>query len=671
MNFKSKQIMIFLLLIIAACAGCSRNQKIEIINQIDHSYLPFDSLEYFPTFKYYAAKSQADLSKKLYLLSGRGRKPFAYELFISEEGNVEKVFVHQSAGKLADEKISELFKGYYGGTAKYSDRNVKYRTIIKNDFIFGKARDFNSEPGIEIISQDDNQYPITCESTVYNPGQKIDGFNFQYGKGAVVFRYNEKIISQILGEGIQTFFYKLFVNESGQIKKVKIMQGMGKVLDSLLISELPLSQIQVIDKSNKESKFSFTWNLQLTIQSDSIVMMTERVINNITIESNLDKLYANKIELINSTDNAYIKLEMLDTPGKDLMMSNYYPLTGLTASFDEKLIPKNFEDRRYEYVLFINELGLVDKLFIKRGFNKNVDNTVAEELRYAVFPIAKLAGQKAKYRGTYHLHFHKGLDKKSYAGFLFLFDERMQRNIYDLPSNYEEKDFIVLPEILPSPIGGMNKIAELVRYPVYAKKDNVEGRVLVKAFVDKGGNVAGVQVLQAIGYGCEQAAVDAIKQTKFTPGKNNNTPVKSILIIPVEFQLGDKIKISEAAHEEIKANEKIKIHENQKLTSNEFELDYFIQVECMPTIIGGVEALKQRIVYPDEAKKARIEGKVYMTIFIDEIGNVTHTELVKGIGGGCDEAAIDAIKKVKFEPGRHKGKAVKVQVTIPVLFKLK
>ncbi len=45
-------------------------------------------------------------------------------------------------------------------------------------------------------------------------------------------------------------------------------------------------------------------------------------------------------------------------------------------------------------------------------------------------------------------------------------------------------------------------------------------------------------------------------------------------------------------------------------------------------------------------------------------------KIIKGIGAGCDEAAIDAVKQTKFTPGKQKGKPVKVQVSIPIVFKL-
>jgi len=100
------------------------------------------------------------------------------------------------------------------------------------------------------------------------------------------------------------------------------------------------------------------------------------------------------------------------------------------------------------------------------------------------------------------------------------------------------------------------------------------------------------------------------------------------------------------------------------------EKKYLIEVDAMPSPIGGMYEVQEKIKYPEIAKRAGIEGRVFVKAFIDEEGNVAGTEVMKGIGAGCDEAAIHAVENTKFKPGRQKGKAVKVQVTVPILFKL-
>jgi TonB family protein len=98
--------------------------------------------------------------------------------------------------------------------------------------------------------------------------------------------------------------------------------------------------------------------------------------------------------------------------------------------------------------------------------------------------------------------------------------------------------------------------------------------------------------------------------------------------------------------------------------------NYLVLVDKMPELIGGIKGLQEKIHYPEIARRAGIEGKVYILTYIDENGNITKALVIKGIGGGCDEAALNAVKESKFIPGEQKGKRVKVQVTVPVLFKL-
>lgn len=100
------------------------------------------------------------------------------------------------------------------------------------------------------------------------------------------------------------------------------------------------------------------------------------------------------------------------------------------------------------------------------------------------------------------------------------------------------------------------------------------------------------------------------------------------------------------------------------------EPEIFVTVEQMPELIGGIAELQRHVRYPEIARKAGIEGRVVVQFVIDEQGNVVNPFVVRGIGGGCDEAAIEAVKRVRFTPGMQRGRPVKVQYTIPVQFRL-
>ncbi|MBI4417468.1 MAG: energy transducer TonB [Ignavibacteriales bacterium] len=98
--------------------------------------------------------------------------------------------------------------------------------------------------------------------------------------------------------------------------------------------------------------------------------------------------------------------------------------------------------------------------------------------------------------------------------------------------------------------------------------------------------------------------------------------------------------------------------------------EYFVAVEEMPEPIGGLAAIQRNVVYPEIARRAGVQGRVYVLAFVNEQGDATRVEILRGIGAGCDEAAAKAVRNAKFIPGKQRGKPVKVRVSIPIRFEL-
>lgn len=98
---------------------------------------------------------------------------------------------------------------------------------------------------------------------------------------------------------------------------------------------------------------------------------------------------------------------------------------------------------------------------------------------------------------------------------------------------------------------------------------------------------------------------------------------------------------------------------------------YLPFAEQMPEPIGGIESIYKKITYPDAARSSRLEGKVYVQVFVDESGNVNDVKVLKDIGLGCGKAAADAIKRTKYKPGHNQGVAVKVKMAMAITFQLK
>jgi TonB family protein len=101
----------------------------------------------------------------------------------------------------------------------------------------------------------------------------------------------------------------------------------------------------------------------------------------------------------------------------------------------------------------------------------------------------------------------------------------------------------------------------------------------------------------------------------------------------------------------------------------------FFITDQMPEFPGRDSALFQylenNIHYPAAAKAKRIQGRVYVQFIVERDGSISRTKIVRGIGNGCDEEALRAIREMpKWIPGKMHGIPVQVQFILPVKFSL-
>lgn len=101
----------------------------------------------------------------------------------------------------------------------------------------------------------------------------------------------------------------------------------------------------------------------------------------------------------------------------------------------------------------------------------------------------------------------------------------------------------------------------------------------------------------------------------------------------------------------------------------------FTSVEQVPEFPGGNDAfgryLGKAIRYPSIAKENGTQGRVIVTFVCERDGSLTDIHVLRGIGDGCDEEAVRALKaSPRWRPGIQNGRPVRVQYSVPVAFTL-
>lgn len=143
-------------------------------------------------------------------------------------------------------------------------------------------------------------------------------------------------------------------------------------------------------------------------------------------------------------------------------------------------------------------------------------------------------------------------------------------------------------------------------------------------------------------------------------------------------EAGDEENLTQEIPEETTTESSIisppleKIEEKPQLISPTDIIDsaLYRNPEVFPEPVMGYQKFYEKIVYPQTAKEKKREGTVLIKAVINEFGDVEKTEVIKGIGLGCEDAAEISVSFTRFNPGLIRGKPVKVEMIFAIEFKL-
>jgi len=231
---------------------------------------------------------------------------------------------------------------------------------------------------------------------------------------------------------------------------------------------------------------------------------------------------------------------------------------------------------------------------------------------------------------------------------------------------------VTIPELLPSS-----------QVPISTEKckKKLNGPVEFSLVVDAEGKPRNIHYLRTFGAPVDQLALQLVATEQFKPGEHGGTSVAVARSVQVDLHACVADVKNEAGK---KAGELILLTQSQQRWSNSSELPNELNLtSVMPvsgdkplTIQPGGDIRFPKFInraeaeFSEQARKARYQGTSLISLTIDEQGMPHDFRVVKAIGMGLDEKALEAVKQYRFSPATEYGVAVPVTITLAVNFQL-
>ncbi len=102
---------------------------------------------------------------------------------------------------------------------------------------------------------------------------------------------------------------------------------------------------------------------------------------------------------------------------------------------------------------------------------------------------------------------------------------------------------------------------------------------------------------------------------------------------------------------------------------------YYKQLQVLPIPALGIQEFNKqtslKMVYPKEAQRRGIQGKVMLEVMVEKDGAISSPNVVRGLGFGCDEEALKALSfSAPWMPGKLRGQPIDYKMVVPIIFKL-
>lgn len=206
----------------------------------------------------------------------------------------------------------------------------------------------------------------------------------------------------------------------------------------------------------------------------------------------------------------------------------------------------------------------------------------------------------------------------------------------------------------------MEFIFKNIKYPETARKNGIQGMSVVKFIVEKDGSISEAEIVRRISGECDEEVLRIVyMMPKWVPGKQKGKAVRTQFMLPVRFQLNPEDK--KAATDAVKEADQMPRFAGCESAENK---DACASEKLFKFIADNMK-------YPEEARKAGVEGMAVVKFIVGEDGAVSDVGVLKSLNTLCDEEAMRVVRAMpNWTPGMKDGKAVAVQMALPFKYAL-
>lgn len=214
-------------------------------------------------------------------------------------------------------------------------------------------------------------------------------------------------------------------------------------------------------------------------------------------------------------------------------------------------------------------------------------------------------------------------------------------------------------------------IISKMRYPEAAKNAGTEGTAVAAFTISETGKVQDLKIARSVSPEIDAEVLRIIgAMPDWVPATKEGKAVRAEFKLPIAFSLSASAPSAPGKEEIFKVVEEMPLFPGE---CPDAEGQSAAKKQCADQKM--MEFIYQNLKYPKEARDASVEGVVVVSFVVEKDGSLSNFKLLRDIGAGCGEEVLRVVRlmneqQLRWTPGKQRGRDVRVQMNLPIRFKL-